>query len=107
MSTYALSFNGYFEHARCFLVTITSASRRVLRNGLSQIATMLAISAIVAGLSFSHPIAAQNVQRNNEAVDLGLRSSLTVNPATRAVELQIPLGNYPGRAGHDVPVTIS
>ena len=50
---------------------------------------------------------AQNVKYTNQAVDLGLRSDLKVDPATRAVELQIPLGNYPGRAGHDIPVTLS
>ena len=49
----------------------------------------LAISAVVVCLSYVHPIAAQNVQRNNEAADLGLRSNLTVNPATLGLELQI------------------
>jgi hypothetical protein len=48
-----------------------------------------------------------NVKYGNQALDLGLRSNLTVNPITRAVELQIPLGNYPGRAGHDVSATLS
>lgn len=50
---------------------------------------------------------AQNVQYTNEAVDLGLRSIRTVNPSTRGVELQIPLGHYRGRGGLDVPVTLS
>lgn len=68
---------------------------------------LLAVSTVLFCLSSAYPVAAQNVQRNNEAVDLGLRSNLTVNPATRAVELQIPLGSYPGRAGLDVPVAIS
>jgi len=40
-------------------------------------------------------------------MDMGFRSNLTVNPATRAVEFQIPLGNYRGRAGHAVPVSLS
>jgi hypothetical protein len=48
-----------------------------------------------------------NVKYGNQALDLGMRSELTVNPITRAVELQIPLGNYPGRAGHDVSATLS
>jgi len=50
---------------------------------------------------------AQNVQYNNQVTDMGMRSNLTVNPATLAIELQIPLGNYPGRAGHGVPVALS
>jgi hypothetical protein len=58
-----------------------------------------------------HPVAGQNPPPNvkypNQALDIGLRSELRVNPATRAVELQIPLGNYPGRAGHGVSATLS
>lgn len=38
---------------------------------------------------------------------MGMRSTLTVNPSTRGVEFQIPLGNYRGRAGLDVPVVLS
>src|SRR6266404_8542718 len=48
-----------------------------------------------------------NVQYTNKAVDLGLRGNLTVNPSTRAVEIQIPLGGYVGRAGFNVPIAIS
>ena len=72
-----------------------------------RIGRLFAIAATVVCLSYAIPTAAQNVQRNNEAADLGLRSNLTVNPATLGLELQIPLGNYPGRAGHDLPVTLS
>jgi RHS repeat-associated protein len=48
-----------------------------------------------------------NVQFNQKAVDFGGRGDLRVNPTTLALELQIPLGNYPGRAGLSLPVTIS
>ena len=51
-------------------------------------------------------IAAQNVQYNNKAMDLGLRGSRKVNPSTRGMELQIPLGYYRGR-GIDIPITLS
>ena len=51
--------------------------------------------------------AAQNVQYNNKGTDLGMRSSRKVNPSTRGMEIQIPLGHYPGRNGLDVPVTLS
>ena len=50
---------------------------------------------------------AQNVQYNNKAVDMGMRSARKVNPSTRGMELQIPLGQYRGRNGLDVPVTLS
>jgi RHS repeat-associated protein len=52
-------------------------------------------------------VSAQNIQYNQKSVDLGLRSDLKINPSTRAVEMQIPLGFYAGRAGLNVPITIS
>ena len=55
---------------------------------------------------FSAESVAQNVEYPNQATDLGLRSTRTVNPITRAVELEIPLGHYRGR-GIDLPVTLS
>jgi hypothetical protein len=48
---------------------------------------------------------AQDVQFNQGAADLKLRSNLRVNPSTHALEFNIPLGSYPGRAGA-VPITI-
>lgn len=97
------------EYLRDFLYRKALTKRRVgIRPKLSvRLARLFAICGSVAYLSYAPPIAAQNVQRNNEAVDIGLRSNLRVNPATLGLELQIPLGNYPGRAGHDVPVTLS
>ena len=65
---------------------------------------LLVISCLI--LSGSE-VQAQNIQYTKNAADPNLRGNLTVNPATRAVELQIPLGDYPGRAGSNLPVTIS
>src|SRR6266478_1393182 len=48
-----------------------------------------------------------NVQYTNKAIDLGLRGNLTVNPSTQALEIQIPLGDYAGRAGFNEPIAIS
>src|SRR2546421_9333036 len=53
------------------------------------------------------PVQGQNIQYTKNTADLKLRNNLSVNPSTRAVELQIPLGDYPGRAGSNLPVTIS
>jgi len=50
---------------------------------------------------------APNVEYTSKAVDLGLRSNLTVNPSTLALEIEIPLGGYAGRAGLNVPIAIS
>jgi RHS repeat-associated protein len=48
-----------------------------------------------------------NILFNKASVDAGDRGSLVVNPSTLALELEIPLQNYPGRAGLNVPVTLS
>ena len=73
----------------------------------------LAIAALcVAWITIVHPASAlgqnppPNVQYTNKAVDLGLRGNLTVNPATAALEITIPLGSYPGR-GFNVPIVMS
>ncbi|MCA1614558.1 MAG: hypothetical protein LC795_09870 [Acidobacteria bacterium] len=48
-----------------------------------------------------------NILFNKKNVDIGDRGRLRINPSTLALELEIPLGSYPGRAGLDVPVTLS
>jgi RHS repeat-associated protein len=69
---------------------------------------ILAVILIAAGqLIASAQTASPNVQFNQKSVDFGDRDGLRVNPNTLALELQIPLGNYPGRAGLNLPVTIS
>src|SRR5689334_736262 len=50
---------------------------------------------------------AQTVQYTNQAIDLGMRGTQTVNPVSRGVEFEIPISKYRGRAGLDVPVTLS
>ena len=48
-----------------------------------------------------------NVQFTNKTVDFGDRGDVKVNPSTLGMEIQIPLGNYRGRAGLNLPVTLS
>ena len=48
-----------------------------------------------------------NIQFNKKSVDLGDRGNLRINPSTLALEMEIPLGSYSGRAGMGVPVTVS
>ena len=50
---------------------------------------------------------AQNVQYDDKALDLGSRSAARVDPVTRGLSFEIPLGAYAGRAGSNVPVTLS
>ncbi len=52
-------------------------------------------------------VLAQSVQYTNEQIDRGMRSTRRVNPTNLGLEFQLSLGQYRGRAGHDVPVTLS
>ena len=56
---------------------------------------------------FCFPIFAQNIQNPQSAVDNLIRSSLKVDPSTGGMQLQIPLGQYPGRGGATLPVTLN
>ncbi|HEV8429596.1 MAG TPA: RHS repeat-associated core domain-containing protein [Pyrinomonadaceae bacterium] len=58
-------------------------------------------------LAFASKARAQNVQYDDKALDLGSRSAVRVDPTTRGLNFEIPLGSYPGRAGLNVPVTLS
>jgi RHS repeat-associated protein len=51
-------------------------------------------------------VAAQNIQNPQSAVDNLMRSNLQVDPATGALQLQIPLGGPAGRGEADVPVVL-
>lgn len=73
--------------------------------GLVRYARLLVLVLLLC-LSFRAALA-QNVQYTNKTTDLGMRSTQRVNPITRAVEFQVPLGNYTGRSGLDVPVVLS
>lgn len=57
--------------------------------------------------AFSADTFAQNIQHADKNLDLGMRSNVRVHPITRAVNFEIPLGHFPGRAGHNIPVTLS
>ena len=79
-------------------ITRTVSAR--MRNNSCVVLALLIWCALASSAS------AQNIQYNQKSVDLGLRSDLKVNPSSRAVEMQIPLGSYEGRAGVNVPITI-
>lgn len=50
---------------------------------------------------------AQKVQYTQNVADTTLRSRLRVDPSTLGLSLQIPFGNYPGRGGAQLPITLS
>jgi RHS repeat-associated protein len=50
---------------------------------------------------------AQNVRNTDYSPDQALKSNARVNPSTLAMELSLPLGGYPGRAGNGIPISLS
>src|SRR5215813_10786890 len=58
-------------------------------------------------MGFSLPVFSQNIQNPQSSVDNLVRSTLKVDPATGALQLQIPLGQYPGRGQAALPVMLN
>ena len=52
-------------------------------------------------------VAAQDVRNTQNTVDSKKRSGAQVDPATGAMQLQIPLGEYQGRGGTSLPIVLS
>lgn len=50
---------------------------------------------------------AQNQQYTKNSPDQTLRSDARIDPSSHALSIQIPLGAYPGRAGLNLPVSIT
>ena len=65
------------------------------------------IIVLLATLFLASRANAQNVQYDDKALDLGSRGAARVDPVTRGLSFEIPLGSYPGRAGMNVPITLS
>src|SRR6185436_8708924 len=55
---------------------------------------------------FSSVASAQNIQHTSAKSDFTKRSDLRVAPSTLGLNIQIPLGNYPGRGGNDLSVSL-
>src|SRR5262245_35842941 len=56
---------------------------------------------------FCFPIFAQNIQNPQSSVDNLVRNNLRVDPSTGAMQLQIPLAQYPGRGEAELPVSLN
>src|SRR5215217_6262363 len=83
---------------------LTLARRRPGNNVVGRafvVVTILALAAVAASAQTA------NVQSAQNAVDFTRRSSAEVDPATLALQLQIPLAGYPGRGGAGLPITLS
>jgi RHS repeat-associated protein len=65
------------------------------------------IAAVVILLGSFVSVFGQSSENNKNSKDKTARSSGTVNPTSLGLELSIPLGNTPGRAGNSLPITFN
>jgi YD repeat-containing protein len=75
------------------------------RNGLSRV-LMLRVTLLMVGLTLM-PVSGQNVLYTENKFDLTHRSSFKVDPASLALQIEIPLTNHAGRAGTNFPTTLN
>src|SRR6185295_18029407 len=78
------------------------------RNGLSTMRIRWVVKRAVCICALLYPVAAlaQIIQYTQNVADTTLRSRFRVDPSTLGLSLQIPLANYPGRGGAQLPVTL-
>jgi len=78
------------------------------RNGLSTMRIRWVVKRAVCICALLYPVAAlaQNIQYTQNVADTTLRSRFRVDPSTLGLSLRIPLANYPGRGGAQLPVTL-
>jgi hypothetical protein len=63
--------------------------------------------ALLCQFGLSPSALAQNIQHTQNTADSSLRGDLQVDPSTLGMSLSIPLGEYSGRSGVNLPVTLS
>lgn len=83
-------------------------SSSIARHLLHRFPRFVLIAATCFALSWQTPSLAQNanVQNAQNTVDFKMRSDARIDPSSLSLQLQIPLGNYPGRGGAGLPVTL-
>ena len=69
----------------------------------AQLALLLGFLGTVGWLS---SLSAQDIKNAGDAIDYRMRTDAHVDPASLAMQLQIPLGKYAGRDGNDLPITL-
>jgi hypothetical protein len=79
-----------------------SPSFLMAKSGVSKGVLALALCLLLSVFA----VVSYGQQYNNNLADQTLRSNARVNPSTLGMELQIPLGGYPGR-GLGVPISLS
>lgn len=91
------------KHALHFNTYSTRNQRSLIKRGLRPV-LLLAAGCLLLHTAKSF---AQEIQYARNAPDYTQRSGLRVDPASRALSIDIPLGSYPGRAGMNMPISIN
>lgn len=88
-----------------FLFNGSSVARPPHQAGRRRVLAM----ALLLGCALLWALAAhaQNIQHTENKADQALKSGLSVNPSSLGMNITIPLGSYPGRAGVNVPVNVT
>lgn len=82
---------------------MNNAITKHLGSSLIEIVLTFLFGISVLFFSFTF-VNAQYVRDMNYKADQALKSNARVNPSTLAMELSIPIGGYPGRAGNSLPL---
>jgi hypothetical protein len=61
---------------------------------------------VVILLAMATSATAQDIKNPQSAIDNQMRTDLRVDPVTHALQFQIALGQYPGRGGASLPITL-
>jgi RHS repeat-associated protein len=64
------------------------------------------VMGFVVALNLNVAANAQDIQHTTDSVDKTRRSTLTVDPSSLGLNLQIPLADYAGRAGLNLPIAL-
>lgn len=81
-----------------------SNSRRAFRKLKTRCKGWLPL--VVTIMTMAAFAAAQDIRIPESGINNRMRTDLRVDPVSHALQFQIPLGDYPGRAGLNMPVTL-
>ena len=99
--TITRSITDYLFGAHHLHSSASSAFRQARLRLIRMVLLLLCAGGLTVVTSF-----AQSVNQTQNKADQVLKSDGRVNPSTLAMELSIPLGGFPGRAGNGKPVTL-
>ena len=98
-------------HASSFALTsiaktsLLTGARRC-RRGVTRVARLTALLLVWCVVAAPPAALAEDIRNPQSAVDYRLRTEAHIDPTTGALQFQLNLGNYPGRAGLNLPVTL-